>query len=53
MNERTEQIILTTLAAYGLLKLLEGLIPTQPRPTVLVVDADTARELLDDETETD
>ncbi|GGB80505.1 MULTISPECIES: hypothetical protein [Deinococcus] len=53
MNNRTEEIILTTLAAYGLLKLLEGLIPTRPRQTVLVVDADTARELLDDETETD
>ena len=51
MNERTEQIILTTLAAYGLLKLLEGLIPTRPRPTVLVVDAETARDLLDDESD--
>lgn len=51
---RAEEILLTSLAAYGLLKILEGILCPAPRPVVVVVDAEMAaelRELLDDEDE--
>lgn len=48
MRDNAESILVTSLAAYGLLKIIEGLL-CPPRPRVIVVDGDAAdylRELL-------
>lgn len=49
MKDQLEHIVLTTLAAYGLIKIFEGLFE-RPRPTVIVVqaDQDLVRDLLDE-----
>lgn len=44
MRDRLEHILLTSLAAYGLVTLLEGFL-CPPRPRVIVLDHETAQEL--------
>ncbi|WP_168734694.1 hypothetical protein [Deinococcus sp. KSM4-11] len=48
---RAEEILVTTLAAYGLLKILESIV-CPPRPAVVIVGdgeaSEVLREFLDD-----
>ncbi|WP_156103428.1 hypothetical protein [Deinococcus sp. YIM 77859] len=50
MRDNAEHILMTSLAAYGLLKIIEGFL-SPPRPRVIVVDGDATdylRDLLQD-----